>query len=102
MSDERRIIVKIDEELEELIPGYMENRLKDIHSIGDALEKKDYETIRLLGHSMKGSGGGYGFDEISKIGRSIEEASKVKADDVILEQVNNLESYIENLEIIYE
>ena len=33
---------------------------------------------KLLGHSMKGSGEGYGFDTISEIGRFLEEAAKKK------------------------
>ena len=60
----KNIVVVMDPELEELIPNYLENRHRDVQSIVDARVQGDFEAIRLLAHSMKGSGGGYGFDAI--------------------------------------
>ncbi len=40
----RKIIVHVDNDLADLIPGYLANRKKDIIAIHDALEKKDLET----------------------------------------------------------
>jgi len=94
--------VRIDKDLEDLIPGYLENRQKDIKSILSSLEKEDYESIRILGHSMKGSGGGYGFDSITGIGKSIEEAAKNKNISEIKKQVEELSYYIAGIEIAYE
>jgi DNA-binding NarL/FixJ family response regulator len=59
-------VVKIDRDLEDLIPGYLEKRLADVTSIREAAGKNDFEMIRVLGHTMKGSGGGYGFDRITE------------------------------------
>jgi hypothetical protein len=73
---EEKILVHVDPDLMDLIPEYLENMKGNIRSILNALEKGDYETIRILSHSMKGSGGGYGFDPITHIGRFIEEAAK--------------------------
>ena len=60
----------MDEDLGDLIPGYLENRKKDVVEILNCLNRRDYETIRSLGHKMKGSGGGYGFDTITEIGKN--------------------------------
>jgi len=100
--DDEEILVRIDRDLEDLIPGYIENRYKDIKSIINSLEIDDYETIRVLGHSMKGSGGGYGFDKITEIGKLIEQAAKDKNREVIKRQVEDLSIYIKKVEIIYE
>ncbi len=70
-----RIVVQVNPDIEELIPEFLQRRHTDIAAISDALKKGDYETIRILGHSMKGSGGGYGFDAISDIGRRLEQVS---------------------------
>ena len=75
MDENNKLIVKIDQDLEDLISQFMENTRKDISSIGDALAKNDLETIRRIGHSMKSYGSGYGFDYISIMGKAIEAAA---------------------------
>ena len=101
-NQDKKVIVTVDSDLEDLIPGYFENRQKDIRSIRKALENDDYETIRILGHSMKGSGGGYGFDAITDIGRSLEEDANVGNADGIRKHTDELSSYLERVEVVYE
>ena len=98
---DKKIVVDIDSDIEDLIPGFLENRQEDVKSIYDALEKEDYETIRILGHSMKGAGGGYGFDEITDIGRSIEESAEGKNPEEVKKWVINLSNYLDRVEIVY-
>lgn len=74
-----KIVIQIDADLEELIPGYLRNKQNDIDAIATALLKDDYEAIRIIGHSMKGSGGGYGFDLITELGKAIESAAISKS-----------------------
>jgi len=96
------ILVQIDPDLEELVPGYLENRRKDIQSIREALERSDFETSQRLGHTMKGSGGGYGFDAISAIGMAIEEASKIRSEDQVRRAVCELTDYLDRVKVVYE
>lgn len=98
---DEKIVVNVDSDIEDLIPGFLENRHEDVKSIYDALEKEDYETIRILGHSMKGAGGGYGFDEITDIGRSIEESAEGKNQEEVKKWVINLSNYLDRVEIVY-
>ncbi len=51
---------------------------------------------------MKGSGGGYGFDRITDIGRAIEEAAKIGHREEIHEQTEALKIYLERLEVVYQ
>ncbi len=102
-----KIIVRIDPDLEELIPEYLKNRRKDIETIIRLLKDGvfedffDFEDIRILGHSMKGSGGGYGFDRIGEIGKSIEDAAKTKDRETIKSCVDELSSYLNRVEICF-
>jgi HPt (histidine-containing phosphotransfer) domain-containing protein len=98
---DEKIVVNVDSDIEDLIPGFLENRQQDVKSIYDALEKEDYETIRILGHSMKGAGGGYGFDKITDIGRSIEESAEGKNQEEIKKWVINLSNYLDRVEVVY-
>lgn len=97
-----RIIITVDSELEDIVPGYLENRRNDISHIKKSLDEGDYETIRVLGHSMKGSGGGYGFDRITEIGAAIEQAAKKKDSEEIKKQIAELQDFLDRVEVRYE
>lgn len=96
-----KIIVHVDRDLEDIVPEFLENRQEDIKSIGEALTNGDFETIRIAGHSMKGSGGGYGFNKISLIGGALEIAAKNNNADEIETRLEELVSYLGHLEINY-
>ncbi len=100
MSDE--IVVYIDSDLEDLTPGFLENRQNDTVVIGRLLQADDLAEIQRLGHSMKGSGGGYGFDEITDIGMKIEDAAKGSDRDEILRQNERLSRYLQNVKVVYQ
>ena len=101
-NQSEKIIAHVDNDLADLIPGYLANRKKDIIAIHDALEKKDLETIQILGHSMKGSGGGYGFETITEIGMLMEKAAKEGRYESISLQVKRLEDYLRRVEVVYD
>ncbi len=96
-----KIIVHIDPDLKELIPGYIENRHKDIKSITNALKNSDYTIIQTLGHGMKGSGAGYGFETITDIGKALEQAAKDKNSEEIKRRLSELKIFVERVEIVY-
>ena len=70
------LVVHVDPILDTLVPRFLENRARDVHALRGALEDGDYHTIQSIGHAMKGTGGGYGFDAISAMGGDLEEAGK--------------------------
>lgn len=97
-----RIVVQVDADLEDLIPGYLQNRRQDVDSILQALEKQDFETIRILGHTMKGTGGGYGFDAITELGRALEEAAKGRNIADIRQKAAALLAYLQAVEVVFQ
>jgi hypothetical protein len=97
-----RIIVNVDPDLADLIPGFLNNRTKDVETIRTLLGKGDFEAIRLLGHSMKGAGGGYGFDRITELGDVIESAA-IKGDAATIGAINDeLADYLARVEPVSE
>ncbi len=97
-----KIIVTIDVELEDLIPGFLKSREKDIEKVKEYLAASDFEAIRLLGHTMKGNGAGYGFDDLSVVGREMEQAAIEEAPDAINKTLDDLSAYLENVEVVFE
>ncbi|HEY7160285.1 MAG TPA: Hpt domain-containing protein, partial [Acidobacteriota bacterium] len=97
-----KVVIHADPEIADLIPKFLDNRQKDINLIESALEKNDFDAIRMLGHSMKGSGGGYGFDGVTEIGKNLEEAAKEANSDKIRNGVHELAEYLRRVEVIYD
>jgi CheY-like chemotaxis protein len=95
-------VVHIDPELAPLLPRFLERKRKDIGAIRDRLEQRDYETVRVLGHNIKGEGGGYGLEALTTIGSSIEEAARVKDPDQLREMVDALATYLNEVEVVYD
>ncbi len=100
LSQDEKQVGHVPSVLMHLIPTYLENRRNDIRSIGDALPKKDYDLIRRLGHSMKGSGGGFGLHAITDIGNGIEKAALEANDDDILSKIQELTHYLDHLDVV--
>jgi len=95
-----KTIIRVDPEIAELIPGFLENRRKDIAAMLDAVQRGDFETVRVLGHSMKGAGGGYGFDAITEIGSALEQAAQQCNAAEIRNRVNELSCFLDRVEVI--
>ena len=96
-----KIIIKIERDLEDLIPTFLENRQSDIISLAEFIELDDYESIRIMGHSMKGYGSAYGFDEISLIGARMEKLAMDREQAGIKVEQEKLISYLDNIVIEY-
>ena len=96
------IKVIVDKDLESLIPGFLQRRRDDVEKLHGALESEDFETLRITGHSMKGTGGGYGFDGLSGIGAAIEVGAKAGELQTVREQVITLTDYLDRLQVVFE
>ncbi|MSQ55764.1 MAG: Hpt domain-containing protein [Betaproteobacteria bacterium] len=77
--------VKVAKDLEDLIPVFMKNRLKEVESLRTATAAGDFEQLRQLGHRMKGVGNSYGFAHVSVIGKRVEDAARA-SDKATLQQ----------------
>ncbi len=97
-----KLIVSIDKDLEDLIPGFLQNRRKDVGLLNEALTNSKTETLKSIGHNLKGVGGGYGFHELSAIGAEIEQIAKTGEVNGVKELINKMSDYLDRLEIVYE
>ena len=66
------------------------------------LKQGDLNTIRLLGHRMKGDGGGYGFDQISTIGHQLEEAALAQDFERLRHHHSNLRDFLARVAVVYK
>jgi HPt (histidine-containing phosphotransfer) domain-containing protein len=96
------IIVHVDPDLEGMIPRFLVNQRKAVAAMQQAWEARDYTTLCQLGHQMKGTGGGYGFNVLTEFGSAIEHAAK--ASDVLhlRQSLEALGAYLDRLEVVYD
>ena len=92
----------VDASFEPLIPRFMVNRKKEIVTMRQALTEQDFETVRRVAHGMKGVGGSYGFDKVTELAATIEQAAKSGDATSITQQLHTLEGYLSNIQIAYD
>lgn len=102
MSNDDPVTVIVDRDLEDLIPGFMSRRRQDVSRLRKSLMAGDMEQIQTCGHSMKGTGNGYGFGEISVIGGEIEQAALAGDCEKISAMTDRLEEYLEKVVITFD
>jgi HPt (histidine-containing phosphotransfer) domain-containing protein len=96
------ITVTIDRDLKDLIPGYLQNRENDLKTMIQKCAQGDFESIRIMAHNIKGTGGGYGFDRITDIGSRIEEAAKAKNQEDLYRGIDEIAAFLQKVRIVYE
>jgi HPt (histidine-containing phosphotransfer) domain-containing protein len=94
--------VKVDKNLEDLIPTFMSNRKKELEALRVALAASDFEQLRLLGHRMRGVGNSYGFDDVTDIGKQIEEGARSGDKAGLEKNIAHYGDYLSRVEIAYE
>ena len=96
-----KVIVEVDSDLADLVPKFLANRQRDLLQIGEAIDRADNNALLIIGHNMKGVGGGYGFNEITELGKRIEAAAKGGDQAVLREQLDQYKEYLANVEVRY-
>lgn len=91
--------VAVEDWLKPVVGGYLDNRRADIGRLRDALEQGDYSTIRLLGHRMAGTGGGYGFGPITDIGNTLEESALAGDISRMRASIDDLDRYLQSIQL---
>jgi len=100
-NEANALTVHIDPGLEEIVPGFLENRRRDVQTLETALQQNNLAQIHLIGHRMKGDGGGYGFDAISMMGAALEQAAAGEDRDAIRRHTAELIDFLARVTVVY-
>lgn len=85
--------------LQDLVPQYLELCRRDLLAMQAALEKVDFDRVRVLGHNLKGSGGAYGFPHLTDLGARVEQAAKSSDDSAIRCGITELKAFLDSRKI---
>lgn len=94
--------VSVDKDLRDIMPGYLEARRRELPELFAFHSAGDMESLRKAGHNLAGSGGGYGLDRLSELGKAVEVLSRAGDAAGVYARLADIRDYIENLEIVYE
>ena len=81
-----------DDEWAEMQEMYINHTSKELKNIKENLDSVAFDFIRTFGHNIKGSGGMYGFNEITSRGAAIESAA-------MNENLEDIKSHLDALEV---
>ena len=84
-----------NDEWAEMQEMYIKHTSKELDKI--KLDSDSLDAIRTFGHNIKGSGGMYGFDEVTKIGLQIENAAKESDLDSIKLSLSELGDFLKSI-----
>ena len=85
-----------DEEWAEMQEIYINHTSKELEKIKTQLNLDSIDSIRTFGHNIKGSGGMYGFNEVTELGLLIETAAKEGNLDSIKSNLEVLEDFLQS------
>lgn len=67
---------EVGPEVRMLVPGFLAARRREHLWMESSLAEGDFDQIARLGHRLKGSGGSFGFPELTSVGARLETAAK--------------------------
>ena len=85
-----------EDEWAEMQEMYINHTSKELVSIMEGLETKSFDLLRTFGHNIKGSGGMYGFNEVTEIGAVIEAAAKDEDMALIKSNLKDLDLFLKS------
>jgi HPt (histidine-containing phosphotransfer) domain-containing protein len=94
------IWIAMPDGLEDLVPGYLASRRKEASEMIALLAGSEYARLAVLGHNLKGTGTGYGFPDLTRMGAALEQAAK-RADQASLKaQIVDLNRYLDRVQLV--
>lgn len=91
--------VRPDPEIAPLVPAFLQHRRADVARLESLIDQEDWDTVRSVGHKMKGTGRGYGFARISELGEALEHAGVDEDARAAREAVAALATYLDRVRV---
>jgi HPt (histidine-containing phosphotransfer) domain-containing protein len=95
------LTVRVEKDLEALVHRFLARKREDLDRVRIALAARDYETIRRIGHDLKGAGEGFGFPELSAFGAALERAAIARNERALGEQLAAVEQFLTRLRVTF-
>ena len=88
----------INDLVQELVPEYLALRKQEVAKMMELLAASDFTRLRVLSHSLKGSGSSFGFPELTRIGAELERNAEALDAASFTRGLARLREYLESLD----
>jgi CheY-like chemotaxis protein len=96
-SPRRKIVSRrAEQKIADRAPAYLEHCRQNLIVMREALDRSDHEAVLVIGHNMRGSGGGFGFQPITDIGAALEQAADTGNVVEMRTQLDALSRYLDS------
>ncbi|HEV8109221.1 MAG TPA: hypothetical protein VGP97_17010 [Burkholderiales bacterium] len=94
-----KILLRAEPAVKELLPGFLENRRRDLERMRQALHAGDLAAIRDLGQNIRCFSRVYGLDELTELGEEIRIAAEARSTLRIVLLHRRLADYLARVEL---
>ena len=86
--------------LEEIVPGYLAARRDELPEMMNLLAASDFKRLAAMAHNIKGTGGSYGFPELTRMGATLESSAKQTDSEAVRIQLAELTGYLGQVQLL--
>lgn len=94
-------VVKIDADLADLVPRYLNNREADLMFARRLLADGDYWLLAGMAHRIKGSAASYGFHGLGEIAQAIGAAANTQDAEAVAAWLHEFDVFIHSVRVEY-
>jgi len=95
-------VVRVDPRIADLVPRFVQNARRDAAQARAALEARDLDRVRSIGHTLRGSASSYGFDTLARLGALLEHAARNEDVDSARRVAMRLVDYLARVETRFD
>jgi len=83
-----------DPDVFDLVEGFVEGLSRRLNEFRQAFEQHDWDNLARLAHQLKGAGGSYGYADLSRLAKTMEDAFRAHSAGQFEEWMTRLEKLI--------
>jgi signal transduction histidine kinase/DNA-binding response OmpR family regulator len=89
--------VALDPDIEALVPVFLADLVSLTREAREAMPKAEFDALKGIGHKIKGAGGSFGFERVSELGGTLEDAASERDRGKIEGVLAELEAFEERM-----
>jgi len=94
-----RIVLSVEPDLRVLVPGFLDNRRRDLEALRRALDSGDLAAVRDVGHNIRCFSRVLGVDALTELGEEIQVAADEASTLRIAHLQAQLADYLSRVEV---